>query len=128
MRIATPADPEDPSRTGARVIATATTLLCFVMACEAVVGSAPGYHRIGAELLAIVGVSVVGAFQSRGAPRLMLRWLVLLSLLQVVLWGWNLLSRTATPLAISLIGLLPLAGWLLAITRVAVEIRATGTD
>lgn len=128
MKVPISDQPPSPKVAQARIIAAGTTLLCFVVGIEAVSGSAPAFQQIGAELLVIVGVAAVGAFQSRGVARPMLRWLSLLSGLQVVFWGWNLLSSTATPWAVTAVSALALVGWLLAISRVVSEIRATGTD
>jgi hypothetical protein len=128
MSITTPDDPSSPKVAHARLIAAGTTLLCFVVGIEAVTGGAPALHRIGVELLVIVGAAAVGAFQSRGAGRRMLRWLWLLACLQVGFWVWDLLSPTATPWAVSTANALPLAGWLLAISRVSSAIRAARTS
>jgi hypothetical protein len=128
MTIATPNDPPSPRVAQARVIAVGTTLLCFVVGIEAVSGRAPALQQIGVGLLVTVGVAAVGAFQSRGAARPMLRCLWVLGCLQVGFWGWGLSSRTGTPWAVSTVSALPLAGWLLAIARISSEVRATRTS
>jgi hypothetical protein len=128
MWIATPDNPPSLKVAQARAISAVTTLLCFVVGVEAVTGSTPALRQIGLELLVIVGVAAVAAFHSQGVARRMLRWLWLLSGLQVVFWGWDLSAPTATPRTVSAVSVLALAGWLLAISRLVSELRAPETE
>jgi hypothetical protein len=107
------------------MIAVGTTLASFIAGTEVIGGHEPGYHVLGVELMVLVAIAVLGAFQGRGAPGPMLRWLSFLCVLQAAYCGWVLLSPAGTRGVGLAISAFPLAGYLLAIARVSAEIRAT---
>jgi hypothetical protein len=100
----------------ARLVAITTTLMSLVVGVDAVGSDDAGYHRTGLALLVIVGVAVVGAWQSRGEPHPMLRWLTVLALLQVALLVMLLAGPVTTPRVAITVMVVPLAGWVLAAT------------
>jgi hypothetical protein len=107
-----------------RGVAVATTLACLILGIDALVSEDAAYHPTGVKLLVIVGVAVIGSWRSRGEARSMLRWLSLLAILQAAFWVSIYLAPTGAPRVASTVLGLPLAGWLLAVARVASEMAA----
>ena len=127
MNFVPPDTPSGPRLPRVRVIAAATALYCLVVGSDALLDPAPADHRMGIGLLVIAGVSVLGGFRARGVARSSLRWLVVLAVLQVAFLGWLVSSPISRNWSVLSLSGLPLVGWLPALARASVEIRAAET-